>query len=64
MNYKTETSSAYSRSRKGSNLTYAPSTNKASLKAGLTTVIQHYRGQRKQYDNYDTNSYKGENRKK
>lgn len=64
VNYKTETSSAYSRSRKGSNLTYAPSTKKASLKAGLTTVIQHYRGQRKQYDNYDTNSYKGENRKK
>ena len=55
--------SSYSRSRKNSSYTHGPTGFRPSLKAGITTVVQHYSGQRKQLDNYDTNSYKNENRK-
>lgn len=33
-------------------------TEKTNLKGGVTTVIQHYGGRRKQYENYDQKSYK------
>lgn len=50
-------SSIYSRSRKDSSHTYGPTTLKNNLKNGKITVIQHYRGERKRYDNYDNNTY-------
>ena len=33
-------------------------TEKSSLKGGVTTVIQHYSGKRRQYEQYDNNSQK------
>ena len=33
-------------------------TVKPSMKSGITTVIQHYRGKRRQYDEFDKNSFK------
>ena len=33
-------------------------TIKPALKSGVTTVIQHYRGKRRQYDEFDKNSFK------
>lgn len=63
-NYNNETFSPYSRSRKDSNVTSGPTVRRPSLKEGLTTVIQHYSGQRRKYENYNTNSYKNESRKK
>lgn len=34
------------------------STENANLRGGVTTVIQHYGGRRKQYENYDQKSFK------
>ena len=34
------------------NNTYSQKTSKPSLKGGVTTVIQHYSGSRKKYENY------------
>ena len=33
-------------------------TAKPTMKGGVTTVIQHYRGKRRQYDEFDKNSFK------
>jgi hypothetical protein len=33
----------------------------ANLRGGVTTVIQHYGGRRKKYENYDQNSFKKQN---
>ena len=51
-----DSSSLHSRSRKNSN---APGTIKIKKisKGGITTVIQHYSGQRRKYDNYDNNTH-------
>ena len=51
-----DSSSLHSRSRKDSN---APGTIKIKKisKGGITTVIQHYSGQRRKYDNYDNNTH-------
>ena len=38
--------------RRDKNNTYSQKTTKLSLKGGVTTVIQHYSGNRKQYQNY------------
>ena len=52
-NMTNDSSSIYSKSRKDSHHTYDPSSFKNKLKGGITTVIQHYRGQRRRYENYD-----------
>ena len=56
-------SSIYDRPRRNSNLSNVPINYKPSLKAGISTVIQHYSGQRKTYLNYDNNTYDSRNRK-
>ena len=55
-NYNNDSSSIYTRSRKDSNFSYVPNQMRNSSKGGITTVIQHYSGQRRKYDNYDNNN--------
>ena len=61
-----DSSSIFSKSRKDSNFTSG--TGNISLrknsKGGKTTVIQHYSGQRRKYDNYDNNTYDANEDKK
>ena len=52
-----DSSSLYSRSRKSSNITSGINSFRKNSKGGITTVIQHYSGQRRKYDNYDNNTY-------
>ena len=54
-NYNNDTSSMLSHSRNESNLTYGPALMKKNLKEGITTVIQHFSGQRRKVDNYNNN---------
>ena len=49
--------SQYSGSRKESTHTYGPTSLRNNLKGGITTVIQHYRGEKRRFDNYDNNTY-------
>ena len=51
-----DSSSLHSRSRKNSNAPGNIKIKKIS-KGGITTVIQHYSGQRRKYDNYDNNTH-------
>jgi hypothetical protein len=51
-----DSSSLHSRSRKDSNAPGNIKIKKIS-KGGITTVIQHYSGQRRKYDNYDNNTH-------
>ena len=65
-NYNKDSSSLYSRSRKESNMTYDPTLKEKNLKAGITTVIEHFGGQRRKVDNYKNKSNdisKNKNRK-
>ena len=55
-NNNNDSSSLYSRSRKDSNKPGTINIKKIS-KGGITTVIQHYSGQRRKYDNYDNNTH-------
>jgi len=55
-NNNNDSSSLHSRSRKDSNKPGTINIKKIS-KGGITTVIQHYSGQRRKYDNYDNNTH-------
>jgi len=55
--------SVYSRARE-SNIKNDDVTFKNNLKGGKTTVIQHYSGQRRKYENYDNNTYDVKKNKK
>jgi len=57
INNNYDSSSLHSRSRKGSNITSGTVSFRKNSKGGVTNVIQHYSGQRKEYDNYDNNTY-------
>ena len=57
INNNNDSSSLYSRSRKSSNITSGINSFRKNSKGGITTVIQHYSGQRRKYDNYDNNTY-------
>ena len=63
-NYNNDSSSIYTRSRKDSNFSYVPNQMRNSSKGGITTVIQHYSGQRRKYDNYDNNNLEANKNKK
>lgn len=52
---------SYASSRRESNTSYSQlsqKTSKTTLKGGVTTVIQHYSGKRRQYNEYDKKSLK------
>ena len=49
--------SVHSRPRRESNITNGDASFMKNSKGGRTTVIQHYSGQRRKYENYDNNTY-------
>ena len=49
--------SVHSRPRRESNITNGDASFRKNSKGGRTTVIQHYSGQRRKYENYDNNTY-------
>lgn len=49
--------SVHSRPRRESNITNGDASFGKNSKGGRTTVIQHYSGQRRKYENYDNNTY-------
>ena len=57
INNNHNSSSINSGSRKGSNITSDKFSFRKNTKGGVTTVIQHYSGQSRKYDNYDYNTY-------
>ena len=63
-NYNNDSSSMLSHSRKESNLTYGPALMKKNLKEGITTVIQHFSGQRRKVDNYNNNIFETKKNRK
>ena len=63
-NNNDSSSSVYTRSRKESNFSYAPTQIRNNSKGGITTVIQHYSGQRRKLDNYDNNTLEANKNKK
>ena len=56
INNNYDSSSINSRSRKDS-ITSGTVSFRKNSKGGVTTVIQHYSGQKRKYDNYDNNTY-------
>ena len=56
--------SLLSHSRNESNLTYGPALMKKNLKEGITTVIQHFSGQRRKVDNYNNNLFETKKNRK
>ena len=63
-NNNNDSSSIYTQSRKESNFSNAPNTMRNKSKGGITTVIQHYSGQRRKYENYDNNNHETNKNKK
>lgn len=63
-NYNDSSSSINTLSRKESNFSYVTTPMRNSTKGGITTVIQHYSGQRRELDNYDNNTLEANKNKK
>ena len=63
-NYNNDSISVLSHSRNESNLTYGPALMKKNLKEGITTVIQHFSGQRRKVDNYNNNLFETKKNRK
>ena len=63
-NYNNDSMSLLSHSRNESNLTYGPALMKKNLKEGITTVIQHFSGQRRKVDNYNNNLFETKKNRK
>ena len=63
MNNNNYNSLSYTRPKKEGNKTPGPLSIRKNSKGGVTTVIQHYSGQRREFENYDMNNDENNNKK-